>query len=301
MIKQRSLVGFVITLIMIQHIQAMWEKSLLGVKVITAGAVIGVGAKKAHTMKKNLDTSLDDLPDAPPSVKKIVYNGLVQYNVSHAASVPIKMCNDVDTWAVLNDKVIAVNPYIAQRIDSGDKDLIVQSEAIKKHEINHLLNKDTHRRMYAWVAAPCTVQAVSSSASYVFNAAFKRKGPQSMWSCMGRSSIACGSMAPKWVLSVLIVIGYVRYQEAEADRFACEHAESREELVAFKSFFDGVAKNNQKIIALSVADYDQMDQKKKKEVEWYFTFVSDIEHPHPAERAAMVQRYIDKWDEEHRG
>lgn len=277
---------------------AMHGRVLRGVQIVTSGAVIGVGAKKAYDLDQEIQKPIN-APEAPEKVKCMVHEGLAKLNVPNYKEVPVLQFSYQDSpWAVLSDKVIVVHPEIAAAIVSGNEEIIAQSEMLKKHEFKHLLNGDVQKKAYSLVAAPCVVQAAGSGLTYSFNRIVDRKQPKTLLSLTGRSLVAVGAIGPKFFISNLGVIAYIRYQEAQADRFACEHAESREELETFKNLWGNQAAMYEQVMSQQ-ANYVYADEKQRNRMVRIFQFTDDREHPYPGDRAEMVQKYIDKWDAEH--
>lgn len=285
-------------LVLSMPIEAMYNILFRVVQVGTAGIVIGAGAKKAYTDNEKYNHSIDFLP-ASSKVIDFVQKDLVKLNVPDDSEVPVVLTYIGLPWCAINDRAIGVDEKIAAAIEADDMAAMLQGEALKKHEIKHILNKDAQKSIYAWVIAPCIVQAGSSTVSYGFNAIFKRQSPKKILSCIGRSLMATGAIIPKGLLSLWGVIAHNRHLEVEADRFACKHAESKQELEAFKIFFDKVEKDYEQVL-MEDSYYANADEKARNWIMELVQFESDIEHPRAAHRSAMIQQYIESWDEEHK-
>jgi hypothetical protein len=283
----------------VKPVVAMHAKALRVVQVGTSAVVIGVYCKNAYNLHEEMQKPIN-APEAPEKVKHMVHKGLAKLNVPNYEQVPVLQASyQGSPWAVLSDKVVVVDSKIAEAIVSGDEKIIAQGEAIKKHEFKHLLNGDAQKRVYAQIASPCVVQAVSSGLTYSFNKVVGRQQPKRILPLVGRSLVAVGAMGPKLFMSGLGFIAYIRYQEAQADKFAYEHAESREELEAFKGFFDDLAEENQQKM-LMVGQYVVAGETKRNVMMRIAHFIQDSAHPLPDDRSAMAQEYLDKWDAEHK-
>ncbi len=265
---------------------AMHAAIFRAVQAATSGVVIGAGAKLAYMNHKEYDdieiVMQGCLASAP--VTHFVHEELRKLNVPHYEAVPVVYrSGGFLLFGVYNDKVIGINKKSAEAIVSGDVEMFEKIKPIMKHEAKHLLNKDYKKAMiYAPVVIPCSVQAISSGLTYGFNKGFNRQVPRSVRAVICRSLMATGAIIPKFIVSSFGLITYCRHQEREADRFAYEHAESREELEIFKKIWDKEALN---YIGSSAVLRE---------------FIDDPFHPRSAVRSAMGQEYLDKWDAEHK-
>src|SRR5260221_13762958 len=77
------------------------------------------------------------------------------------------------------------------------------------------------------------VEALSFGATLAFRKLCNIQEPKTLVKTILRSSVAIGSIVPKAFMSVISSILLHRYHESRADKFACEHAESRLELEEF--------------------------------------------------------------------
>ena len=90
----------------------------------------------------------------------------------------------------------------------------------------------------------------------------------------------------------------MKHQEIEADQFAVQRAKSREELMAYKNFFDEAEEHNINFM-MGLSEYKTASEKKRDLMMSKECFFK-TDHPRPKVRAAMIQKYIDKWDAEHK-
>jgi hypothetical protein len=89
--------------------------------------------------------------------------------------------------------------------------------------------------------------------------------------------------------------------EREADEYACENAENRKQLEQFYAYFKDDAVSfikecHKKYPCLKMCS--RKNQMRLLRVSHYFF---DAEHPFFIDRAAVVKKYIQKWDDEHQG
>ena len=146
---------------------------------------------------------------------------------------------------------------------------------ILAHETKHYNNQDSRKGTYAFAGIPLAIEASCAAVTGAFRKHFGIKQPQTILKTVLRSSCAIGAIAPKQLLNVLACMGYSRYQESGADRYACEHARDRKDLEAFYAYFNEAQER-----------YGLCNE--------YLTT-----HPPYAKRKAMTQSYMDKWDREH--
>jgi hypothetical protein len=180
-----------------------------------------------------------------------------------------------------------------------DKD-IARSKTTVKHECKHYLNQDTKKRMEALVAIPVAVQAGCSTLTYGLNKLLNIEPPKTVLRTLLRSALSVGAIMPKTGISFVGLILYTRYQESEADRFACERAESRLELSERVAEFKEDEKNAKNSAMQYMSNFADMDKKSQDRLVRLFEFIIDKKHPYSGDRAAMAQEYLDKWDAEHK-
>jgi hypothetical protein len=297
---KKQLFDFLLCFAMLMPVStiAMHNSIFRAMQIATGGTVIGWGAREAYYKNKQYNNPIIEDP-ASEKVTNFVREGLIKLNVSHHSKISVVVKDHVSPWIIINDKVIGVNKQTAAAIEADDEKAIQQGIGLNKHEIKHMINKDMQKRVYVWAVVPCVVQMVSSGLSYGFNTVFKRQSPKTVKTLVGRSLISTGAIVPKALLSVGGIIAYIRYQEAEADRFACERAESRQELEGLKAFFDEREAINEKVM-MQRQNYVDADEKTRNRLMYSAQFGADVEHPRPKYRSDMVQTYLDKWDAEHK-
>lgn len=143
---------------------------------------------------------------------------------------------------------------------------------------------------------PLTVVGACSGIRRLTNAILNIKKPTKLVPTILRTFVSLGMCAPKFLMSYLGIICYKQWQEIVADKFACEHAASKEELEAFRLFFiESFINERSKVFSQYRIDLMACDMQKQRILH---ALVLDPWHPHPLDRAAMVQEYINQWDEE---
>lgn len=171
-----------------------------------------------------------------------------------------------------------------------------QASMILKHEVGHIVANDCKNAMRMKLVMPIVIEAACSGVTYNFNRLCKISPPKTIMKSLGRSTFAFVGLVPKAICSSVIYRPYFRYQETKADKFACENAATKNELEAFYGFFKGIELNLlKKTCKLSQLTHEEVTEKMLR----LEHDVSDFHHPYPADRADMVQKYIDKWDAEH--
>ncbi len=170
-----------------------------------------------------------------------------------------------------------------------------------KHEVKHLKNNDLIKSS---VLFGCTTY-ITGLATFIL-----RKKP--LFSI------------PVMLVGYAMNMAYWKYSESEADRFACLHATSIKELEAVKKHWldkrsniidavdvaDAIEHSEHKLQTKNLSYYDRLKERNRLKLLKYtlnnpdiivdiIEFTHDREHPLSKNRAAMVQQYIDKWDETH--
>jgi hypothetical protein len=183
-------------------------------------------------------------------------------------SVPEDECNELNDALKFNKSFFSKIGFLR-----GNEDKLVACHSmILKHEICHIINKDPQSQMYALAAIPLGIEVVSFGATKAFRKLCNMQTqPKMFLKTMLRSGVAIGAIGPKMLMGGLGQAAFSRYKEVEADKFACEHAESRLELTEYANFFEARE--------TKAALFDT--------------------HPCHADRREMVERYIAKWDAEH--
>lgn len=237
----------------------------------------------------------DDFP--PKAVEELLRNRWMKIGHPLVQTMPIVVTktSGIPAVAICNkavgigyDEVNTLNDALLGKIDNS-KEVIAGQKMISLHEIFHIINNDSKNRFYALGIAPIAVEAMSSGVTYGFNKICHIEVPKTWLKTVARSSLAVGSIVPKLCFNLFAVCSYHKYGEFCADRFACENAETREELIAFRDEFRKYQH-----------DFEQEYQfQKDTNFRLEYTKV-DPAHPYLGDRADMVQKYIDKWDAEHK-
>lgn len=250
--------------------------------------------------------------DVSPKTQEWAKNVLQECGIKDVDKIPLKKekYGNRAGWAAAGSHFIIVpnnfNPVTCSRKEC------LQSKQSLKHEVKHVQNYDE----------------VKSRALQV-------------------GTIALGSwlIQEKPLLTIpMIPIGYgvnmayCKYQEGEADRFACEKATSREELEAGRDFFLEIRKSctdsvlsqiNEITSEFEVEELEKNLEKVKDKLSYIDSFRANVglrvlkrmkhepnnladnivdaleftldrEHPSLKSRAAMKQDYINKWDEKYK-
>jgi Peptidase family M48 len=207
--------------------------------------------------------------------------------------------------AVLNDKVLIVgseraeilNDALLNKGDNSDQ-IIRENIMIGLHEIGHLTQNDSQKQLYASALITMATEGFSSGASRIVNKMCgNARMPKTLLKTAFRSSMAIGSIIPKVCLNAVGLASYCRFVEARADRFACEHAENREQLEAFHGSFKEQQDDFEKRYQFPA---DASEFMKKNTLRFNFAKESPT-HPYFGDRADMVKKYIDRWGAEHPG
>src|SRR5579863_3325498 len=247
------------------------------------------GLYKAYdTNKRTEDARKESRPFLDTAIEKWGREKMKQLNVSHAESISF----DYDlVWSTSGKKInvpalesIILNQALKFNNDwrskigflRGDIDKIIARNAMDlKHEIGHIVNKDPQNRLYAAVTVPIGIEALSFGITKVFRKLCNiQPQPKTFLKTMLRSCSAIGAIGPKFLMSCFGLNVFSRYQETQADKFACEHAESRLELEEFARSFkehekpEWVSKNRDEVRLLES--------------------IRDPIHPAPVDRKEMV-------------
>jgi hypothetical protein len=281
----------------------MHGKVLMGVKGLTSGSLIAVGALSAYVVNEKRKKPVKGIP-MPSKVQKWVRTELEKLDVPNSNKIPLLLDKE-DSWRVEWGKAIRCSledaGMLLEAFESPDcqesQEAIALSSIILKHEVWHLLNKDCQKRICSLVAIPTIVQAGCSAVTYGFNKIFKIKPPKTVVRTLGRSLVAVAAMAPKYILSEKTATFYRREQESAADRFACEHAASRLELEEFCEVHYKDYKEMESFLmkyeAFAALDIVERDMRMR-------SLQINDDHPYCIDRAAMGLYYLKKWDEEHK-
>lgn len=228
----------------------------------------------------------------PVEVEKWIRKNMEQHGDSSLQTSPIALiAGDIPAAAVFEvltigaERAEELNNALQNKADNS-KAIVDENAMILRHEIKHMINHDSKKgSMYATGLVPIAVEAACSGTTYVFNKICGIEAPKRFLGMALRSSVAIGSIAPKLALNFASIVFYKRYREAQADKFACEHAETKEELEEFAKFFKKY-------------ENPALASKSRTEVRLLEAQRYPI-HPAPIDRREMVESYINKRDKEH--
>lgn len=179
-----------------------------------------------------------------------------------------------------------INKSINNEITADqDNAKIARERMVLWHEFGHIAHKDYQNGTYALVAIPMAVEALSFGVTSAFRKLCNIQEPKTLAKTVLRSSAAIGSIIPKAFISIVSTMLLHRYHESRADKFACEHAESRLELEEFAKWHE---KRESPYATGSRNDIR------------FAEFEKDPSHPAPVDRKEMVEAYIDQWDAAHK-
>jgi peptidase M48-like protein len=292
-----------------------------GAQIVGSGYCISKGLNEAYQRNGNNKGPIIGIP-VPPRAAEWFRQELMLLNLHKESQNMPLLClpkNNPGSWEVEGnrcvrasiDDIALLNKALECRENKeneflwnfGDDSVTLNPERIiaintawLKHEIGHYIHKDNKRSMHQHVWVPLAVQAACSGMSYGFNRLCKIGPPTTIPMAMARSAIAIASIVPKSILIKLCYSRLCRNQERKADTFACENAATRFELEAWQHWFKCAAQEFEQAI-LGYSD----PQNVKDTLYVRFQHASyDPWHPFFAERAAMIQTHLDKWDAEHK-
>jgi hypothetical protein len=229
----------------------------------------------------------------PVEVEKWVRKNMKKFGDSSLQTSPIVLA-DEDMPAAAVSGLLLIGAERAEELNSALQDGTYNSKAIVdentmilRHELKHMINHDVQKSAYALGLAPLVVEGACSGTTYAFNKICGIEAPKRFLGTVFRSSVAIGSIVPKLMLSLASIGFYKRYEETQADKFACEHAESRSELEAFANFFKKY-------------ENPEWASKSRNEIRLLAARKDPI-HPAPVDRKEMVESYLPKWDRDHSG
>ena len=209
------------------------------------------GAYKDCNTLNNNDQSLDKLPDMPDDVKDWCIKEIGKHSIPNVDSIVFKLRDgddDDESWGVECGKSVIIQcgkkrinelgealKICSNDNDSGDKQKkIYENSWILKHEIGHIVGKHTKNSINARVLAPFAVQTFVNIVNY---------GAKELLSiyCIPKTipgfiGVSLGSIISKLSIGYGFYYLYRRYQERQADLYACEYA-NREELIAGRDYF----------------------------------------------------------------
>lgn len=152
------------------------------------------------------------------------------------------------------------------------KTIIARDSMILKHELGHIVRKDSQRCTYSMAIIPLGIEMLSFGAISTFKKLYNMQ-PSVLGEIMPlRSCLSMAAIAPKALIGCITYYCFSRHTERQADEFACKNAQSRLELEMYVNYFKEFEDNGQ-----------------------YVSFT----HPDDIDRIKMGKGYINKWDREH--
>ncbi len=274
---------------------------------------VGYGKKIAKTFKAFFNKPCVKYEDVSRETESWARQELRKSNIDNAATVPLKKALKYEGWHVRSNTIFIPETFNPNKCSSGE---LLEAAWSLKHEVKHFNNKDgLKRQLFVGPIATTGILAALLADKY------PRYIPRVTLFVWGLIPLACGGP-----------LFHIRYQEKEADRFAFEHANTRQEIVAVKEkldkaivyFEDNLLRNkfygnkvqrssysyiapiitdiNTQLSDNNISDEDKivLHRKKTKILKMAY-FVFDPDHPSLRSRAGMAQDYINKWDREHPG
>ncbi len=242
------------------------KNALRGVKA-AAFSVMSVPflyrAYKTYNEAKNNDQHFGELPDMPEVVKSWVKTEL-KGHISSTRPIMLKIrdySNEACDWDWgAGDGKIAIMVCDKNHIDelakvltsrdknmnssvtSDEQKIIDTNSWLVKHEIGHLRGKHTKKKIVAYALAPFAVQAVCSTMNHGAKKIFGMNSiPKTIPGLIGRSSLALVGIIPRLYMGIAGLFLYNRHREWQADRYACKHAKTKQELTVARDYFQGLA------------------------------------------------------------
>lgn len=212
------------------------------------------------------------------------------YKVLEESNIKIKpKIVEKDEWAACEGVI-----YVPKEVDQQD---LWHTFALK-HEAKHVINKDTLK---------CKVTTIGTA--LIVNHIYCKKPIFAL---------------PAMCIGYMMNMVYWKHFESEADRFAYEHATSRQEIEAATNHFISQKQFNiQEVLSLH-EDVKIIEENLKCHLSYYnrmkqhimlntikimhiqpditvdiLRFFKDRMHPKQQKRIAMGKYYLDKWDENH--
>lgn len=211
-------------------------------------------------------------------------------------------------WAVEKDAIFLVSPHLAEKLDKSLSTLnedswsnwlssqekiedeknyaeknIALHRSLLKREINHYTNKDGYKSVTPFLWIPIITQTACSGTSTIVKKLFKIKPPKTWHQTLLFSCAAMGSAILKCGFNLALCKDYIKNTQRDyktrADKFACENAETKQELTEAHKHYSQYKWG--------------LDIKREEHSE------REPFHPWPDNRARTIEPYIKKWNEEH--
>jgi hypothetical protein len=268
----------------------MKKVALYGMQSFAAGIFLSDRMKSAHEKykaRKEWEIQSQKLPDMPLIVQEWAKTEATRLNIPNSKAISFKIDNE---WASRENVIFATSENTVKlekilqnelRSDEANK-FINENKMILRHELGHLINKDSQNRIRALYAFPWLIQAGFMGKTYVLNKMFKIKPSKTWLGVVGCSAFAFSSIPFKIVIDEYSRRLYDQYHEKKADTFACMNAENKSELEAYYDYFTRERKDRFIGGGFSFSE-----------------FFLPSTHPDRFDRAAHCQEYIDNWDQNH--
>ncbi len=279
---------------------AMGGKVFQLTRIIGIGALPVLGLRDAYRSNKAIEKNSEESPSiAEVSIKEWGRKKMERLNFPNADSITFeygpgwsvagKKITVPDSERAVLDEALEFHKSYWSKIgflQENRDEIIAWHSMLLNHEVGHVINKDSQNVPYVKVAIPVGIEALSFGMTKALRKVCNiEQKPKTFCTTILRSSFAVGAIVPKAFANLIVGILHRRYVETRADRFACEHAESRLELEQFAEFF-------------KKGKIPKLASKSRLEVR-LLEAMRDPMHPAPIDRLEMVESYIDKWDRDH--
>ena len=271
------------------------------------------GAYKDYNTFNSNDQNLNQLPDMPEDVKLWCKKEIKKHSIPSVDSIVFKMCDDDDAnWCVDDGKVVIIqcgkkridklNEALksCSNDDSADEQKVIATNSwIVKHEIGHVFGKHTKNSINFRVLAPFAVQAFVSTVNYGAKKIFgMNRAPKTIPGLIG---VSLGSIISKLSIGYGFYYLYKRYQERQADLYACENS-NREELIAGRDFFladldDCIDCYNSNPTITKKIKLKKNHPFMKGILKFLYFINTSKNHPYPGDRADAIGRALQEFDQ----
>ncbi len=211
-----------------------------------------------YNLVNNNDQNLDELPDMPEVVGSWVRKEL-EGHIPNPRSIALKVRDEANTgWGSFDGKVPMIlyrknridelanaltfcsNNVNSRSVDSQEQKVIDNSLWFVKHEMGHLNGKHGKKKIVAWALAPLAIQTLFNTMNVGLKKSLGMNSvPKTSLGVFARSLLAFGGIIPKVGIGVAGLSLYSRHHEWQADRYACKHAKTKQELIAARDNFEG--------------------------------------------------------------
>jgi hypothetical protein len=285
-------------LICCNNMSGMHGRILGATQLVTATALITGGMVISGMMYFDKKKPLNNEP-MPPESQKFIRSIMKKCGDSTADTLPLLISlRDKCPWLSVADKAICASiteiDQLEQSLRNDNKKNLALTTMGIKHEIKHNMNQDAYHMLCVFTAIPITVVMTSALIRRGTNRLCNINPPTKIIPTLLRSSICVGMVIPKIIMGTISLCIYRQYLEQEADRFACEHAASREELEVYgKDFLNDYSQEREIILQKTGIDLFAYNLPWQRII--YGTFYDPI-HPLSYDRGMMAIEYSRKWD-----